>query len=108
MTMNKEKMREEIQRIFHSEYASYSVERVPDGGDRRLRADNTSFEGEFAFLNVMIKGSSKLNGTYPLKTIAKIYNAFHHCMVACIKKTHGNDHDQQKLLHGYQSIENAS
>lgn len=87
--MNKQKMRDEVQKIFNSDFSTYPIERVPDGTDHRLRADNTGFEGEFAFLNVFFQGSSTLNGTYPLKTIGKIYNAFHHCMVACIHECHG-------------------
>lgn len=87
--MQKKTINDKVKALFDESFSKYDIEDVPDIEDSRLTHGNTGFKGEFAFLYVDMRGSSTFTGTHRLQTIAKIYKAFHYCMVECIKEKDG-------------------
>lgn len=87
--MDKKELNNEVKALFDETFSSKKITDVPDITDSRLTHGATGLEGEFTFLYVDLRGSSSLTGSHRLYTISKIYKAFHHCMVQCIKENHG-------------------
>ena len=87
--MKKENLDQQTRQILESDFSTFEIVRVPDDDDRRLIDENSSFGGHFVFLDVYMRESSRINGNHPLITVAKIYRAFHHCMVSCLLGNHG-------------------
>ena len=87
--MIKQQLNDKVKSFFDERFTKYDTNVVPDITDSRLTHKNTGFEGEFTFLYVDVRGSSSFTGVHRLQTIAKIYKAFHYCMVECIKQYDG-------------------
>ena len=83
--MVKKDLNNAVKALFDESFTSKNVTDVPDITDSRLTHGATGLEGEFTFLYVDLRGSSSFTGSHRLYTIAKIFKAFHHCMVECIK-----------------------
>ena len=87
--MDKKELNNKIETLFDEFFTSKEITDVPDISDSRLTHGATGLEGEFTFLYVDLRGSSSLTGTHRIYAISKIYKAFHHCMVQCIKEKDG-------------------
>lgn len=91
--MEKKDIENKVDTVLKEKFTQYDVEDVPDNEnkpDSRLTHGNTGFLGEFTFLYVDMRGSSSYTDQHRLQTITKIYKAYHHCMVECIKAHDGN------------------
>lgn len=87
--MNKKDLNNKVKTLFDENFSSKEITDVPDISDTRLTHGATGLEGQFTFLYVDLRGSSSLTDSHRLYTIAKIYKAFHHCMVECVKENDG-------------------
>ncbi|HPI40891.1 MAG TPA: adenylate/guanylate cyclase domain-containing protein [Pseudobdellovibrionaceae bacterium] len=90
--MTKEELENKVGTVLRESFIQYETDKVPDienSPDSRLTHGNTGFLGNFTFLYVDMRGSSAYTDQHRLKTITKIYKAYHHCMVACVKKFNG-------------------
>jgi len=87
--MDKKELNNKVKTLFDESFSSKVITDVPDISDGRLTHGATGLEGDFTFLYVDLRGSSSLTGSHRLYSIAKIYKAFHHCMVQCIKEKKG-------------------
>lgn len=87
--MDKKDLNNKVKTLFDESFTSKEITDVPDVSDSRLTHGATGLEGDFTFLYVDLRGSSSFTGSHRLYTIAKIYKAFHHCMVECIKHKGG-------------------
>lgn len=77
-----------VNEILNDRFIQHEIQVVPDienSNDSRLTHGNTGLTGEFTFLYVDMRGSSSFTDQHRLQTITKIYKAFHHCMIECIK-----------------------
>lgn len=91
--MNKTDIENKVDSVLKEAFTQYDTEVVPDienKTDSRLTHGNTGFLGEFSFLYADMRGSSTYTDKHRLQTITKIYKAYHHCMVECIKEFNGN------------------
>lgn len=91
--MTKNDIENKVDSVLTEKFTQYEIENVPDienSPDSRLTLGNTGLLGEFAFLYVDMRGSSSYTDEHRLHTITKIYKAYHHCMVECIKESNGN------------------
>jgi class 3 adenylate cyclase len=113
--MKKEDLENKVSSILKDKFLQYDVENVPDienNSASRLTHGNTGLHGEFTFLYVDMRGSSTYTDRYRLHTITKIYKAFHHCMVECIKHFNGKvrSFDGDRVLavfDGNRKVDNA-
>ena len=90
--MNKQEIENKVDTVLKETFSQFEIEDVPDienPSDSRLTLGNTGFLGEYAFLYVDMRGSSEFTDQHRLQTITKIYKAYHHCMVECIKTFNG-------------------
>jgi len=90
--MNKTDIENKVNTVLTEQFVQYDIDEVPDienKPDTRLTHGNTGFLGEFAFRYVHMRGSSSYTDDHRLQTITKIYKAYHHCMVECIKAFNG-------------------
>jgi class 3 adenylate cyclase len=90
--MDMTSIEKKVDSVLKEAFTLYDVTDVPDienTTDSRLTLGNTGFVGEFAFLYVDMRGSSTFTDQHRLQTITKIYKAYHHCMVECIKTFDG-------------------
>jgi class 3 adenylate cyclase len=90
--MEQKEIEKKVDGVFQEKFTQYDVEDVPDienSPDSRLTYGNTGFLGEFVFLYVDMRGSSTFTDQHRLQTITKIYKAYHHCMVECLKAFDG-------------------
>lgn len=90
--MTKQEIENKVDSVLKEPFTQYDIDSVPDienNPDSRLTHGNTGFAGEFTFLYVDMRGSSTYTDQHRLKTITKIYKAYHHCMVECIKQFNG-------------------
>lgn len=87
--MKKAVLDKRVDEILQSDFSTFDIVRIPGEDDRRLIDETSSFKGEFAFLDVYLRETSRANGGFPLIIVAKIYRAFHHCMMACLQSAHG-------------------
>jgi len=91
--MNKKHIENKVDSVLSEKFTQYDIEDVPDienNPNSRLTHGNTGLAGEFSFLYVDMRGSSTYTDAHRLQTITKIYKAFHHCMVECVKEFEGN------------------
>lgn len=91
--MTKKDLEHKVDTLLTEKFSQYDIEDVPDienKPDSKLTHGNTGLAGEFTFLYVDMRGSSTYTDEHRLQTIAKIYKAFHHCMVECVKAFYGN------------------
>jgi adenylate cyclase len=91
--MNKTDIENKVDSVLKESFTQYDTEVVPDienKTDSRLTHGNTGFLGDFSFLYADMRGSSTYTDKHRLQTITKIYKAYHHCMVECIKESNGN------------------
>lgn len=86
---DKKKLNNKVKALFDERFIKYDVDVVPDVSNPRLTHGNTGMEGEFVYLYVDLRGSSSYTDKHRRQTIAKIYKAFHHCMVETIKEKSG-------------------
>ncbi|GAB3722684.1 adenylate/guanylate cyclase domain-containing protein [Flavobacterium koreense] len=90
--MNKKDIEDKVNTFLTTGFNQYDSNEVPDienGTENRLTLGNTGIYGEFTFLYVDMRGSSSYTDQHRLQTITKIYKAYHHCMVECIKQFNG-------------------
>ena len=87
--MDKKALNDKLKALFDESFVSKEITDVPDITDTRLTHGAKGLEGDFTFLYVDLRGSSSFTGSHRLYTIAKIFKAFHHCMVECIKENDG-------------------
>ena len=90
--MDKTSLENKVQAVLKETFKQYETKDVPDienTADTKLTLGNTGYNGEFSFLYVDMRGSSTFTGQHRLQTITKIYKAYHHCMVECIKSFNG-------------------
>ena len=90
--MNKKDIEDKVNTFLTTAFNQYDSNEVPDienGTENRLTLGNTGIYGEFTFLYVDMRGSSSYTDQHRLQTITKIYKAYHHCMVECIKQFSG-------------------
>lgn len=86
--MTNKEIQDKVDAILKEQFTQYDIDTIPDienKPDSRLTHGNTGFLGEFTFLYVDMRGSSSFTDKHRLQTITKIYKAYHHCMVECIK-----------------------
>lgn len=89
MKLKKEPLQDKVNQLFAETFIQSDAKEVPTIDDSRLTHGTTGLEGEFTFLYVDIRRSSNLSSSHKRQTIAKIYKAFHHCMVEAIKNGKG-------------------
>lgn len=89
MPPSKSDLDAKVDALFAEPFAETAVSDVPDISDKRLTHGGTGLSGEFTFLYTDMRGSSDLSDAHRRQTIAKIYKAFHHCMVETIKAKDG-------------------
>jgi class 3 adenylate cyclase len=90
--MDKKAIENKVDSVLKEDFTQYDITDVPDieqNPESRLTLGNTGFIGELAFLYVDMRGSSTFTEQHRLQTITKIYKAYHHCMVECIKSFNG-------------------
>jgi adenylate cyclase len=90
--MKSKEIEDKVDAVLKEKFTQYDIDEVPDienNPDSRLTHGNTGFLGEFTFLYVDMRGSSSFTDEHRLQTITKIYKAYHHCMVECIKAFDG-------------------
>ncbi len=86
--MTSKEIQDKVDTVLKEKFTQYDIDDIPDienEPDSRLTHGNTGFLGEFTFLYVDMRGSSSFTDEHRLQTITKIYKAYHHCMVECIK-----------------------
>lgn len=88
-TVSKKAFNDKVKALFDEQFSQFDAADVPTIDDKRLTHGATGLEGEFAFLYVDLRGSSDLGNSHRRQTIAKIYKAFHFCMVEIIKEKGG-------------------
>ena len=91
--MDKINIKNKVNSVLTGVFTEYDDSNVPDienKTDSRLTHGNTGFLGEFTFLYADMRSSSSYTDQHRLQTITKIYKAYHHCMVECIKGFNGN------------------
>ena len=91
--MTSKEIENKVDAVLKEQFTQYDIDEIPDienKPDSRLTHGNTGFLGEFTFLYVDMRGSSSFTDQHRLQTITKIYKAYHHCMVECIKTYNGN------------------
>lgn len=91
--MTSKDIENKVDTVLKDAFTQYDTDEIPDienKADSRLTHGNTGFLGEFTFLYVDMRGSSSFTDQHRLQTITKIYKAYHHCMVECIKDNNGN------------------
>lgn len=86
---DKKKLTDKVDTLFKESFKKYEVDKVPEVTNPKLTHGNTGMEGEFAYLYVDMRGSSSYTDKHRRQTVAKIYKAFHHCMVEIIKEKDG-------------------
>lgn len=90
--MTKQDIENKVDTVLSEKFIQYDTDEIPDienKSDSRLTHGNTGFLGEFTFLYADMRGSSSYTDQHRLQTITKIYKAYHHCMVECIKENSG-------------------
>lgn len=90
--MTSKEIQDKVDIILKEQFTQYDIDVIPDienKPDSRLTHGNTGFLGEFTFLYVDMRGSSSFTDEHRLQTITKIYKAYHHSMVECIKNYGG-------------------
>lgn len=90
--MKSKEIEDKVDAVFKEQFLQYDNDEIPDienKSDSRLTHGNTGFLGEFTFLYVDMRGSSSFTDEHRLQTITKIYKAYHHCMVECVKEYNG-------------------
>lgn len=90
--MTSKDIENKVDAVLKDPFTQYDTDEIPDienTTDSRLTHGNTGFLGEFTFLYVDMRGSSSFTDQHRLQTITKIYKAYHHCMVECIKSFNG-------------------
>lgn len=90
--MIRKEVDDKVDAVLKESFFQYNIDEVPDienKPDSRLTHGNTGLYGEFTFLYVDMRGSSSYTDQHRLQTITKIYKAYHHCMVECIKEFGG-------------------
>lgn len=90
--MDKTTIENKVNSVLKEAFIQYDVTAIPDienTSETRLTLGNTGLLGEFVFLYVDMRGSSSFTDQHRLQTISKIYKAYHHCMVECIKEFDG-------------------
>ena len=90
--MTRQEADNKVDAVLAEPFTQYDIAEIPDienQPDNRLTHGNTGFFGEFTFLYVDMRGSSVYTDEHRLQTITKIYKAYHHCMVDCIKTHEG-------------------
>lgn len=90
MSLDKNKLNNQVNQFFSEQFRQSQTNNVPHINDTRLTHGATGIEGEFTFLYVDIRGSSDLSSSHRRQTIARIYKAFHYCMVEAIKSKNGS------------------
>lgn len=91
--MTSKEIQDKVDAVLKEQFTQYDVDQIPDienKPDSRLTHGNTGFLGDFTFLYVDMRGSSSFTDEHRLQSITKIYKAYHHCMVECIKEFGGN------------------
>lgn len=91
--MNKNEIENKVDAVLKETFQQYEVVNVPDienQSEKRLTLGNTGFLGEYSFLYADMRGSSFYTDQHRLQTITKIYKAYHHCMIECIKEYNGS------------------
>ncbi|WP_396154123.1 adenylate/guanylate cyclase domain-containing protein [Flavobacterium sp.] len=86
--MTSKEIQDKVDAVLKEQFTQYDIDEIPDienKPDSRLTHGNSGFLGEFTFLYVDMRGSSSFTDVHRLQTITKIYKAYHHCMVECIK-----------------------
>lgn len=86
--MNSKEIINKVNAVLNEQFIQFDIDEIPDIENKpnsRLTHGNTGFLGEFTFLYVDMRGSSSFTNEHRLQTITKIYKAYHHCMVECIK-----------------------
>ncbi len=78
-----------VDALLDERFDEYSIDTVPEAGDRRLTHGGTGLAGEFTFLYVDMRSSSALPWAHRRQSVAKLYKAFHHCMVEAVKSGNG-------------------
>jgi len=90
--MTKREIENKVDLVLSEKFLHYEIEDVPDienKPDLRLTSGNTGLSGEFSFLSVGMHCSADYTDEHRLHTMTKIYKAYHHCMVECIKENDG-------------------
>lgn len=90
--MIRKEVDDKVDAVLKENFLQYDIDEVPDienKSESRLTHGNTGLFGEFTFLYVDMRGSSSYTDQHRLQTITKIYKAYHHCMVECIKEFGG-------------------
>lgn len=90
--MTSKDIENKVDTVLKDSFTQYDTDEIPDienTTDSRLTHGNTGFLGEYTFLYVDMRGSSSFTDQHRLQTITKIYKAYHHCMVECIKSFNG-------------------
>jgi adenylate cyclase len=91
--MIKKDIETKVDAVLKDAFTQYDTEEIPDienKSDSKLTHGNAGYLGEFTFLYVDMRGSSSYTDQHRLQSITKIYKAYHHCMVECIKENNGN------------------
>jgi len=89
MTLGKITLNNKVDALFNEQFVQHETATIPEITDRRLTHGATGLVGDFTFLYVDMRGSSSFTTSHRLQTIAKVYKAFHHCMVEAIKNADG-------------------
>ena len=89
MALDCRKLSRQVSALFEEEFREYKCGAVPDVHDSRLTHGATGIGGEFTYLYIDMRNSSKLTDRHRRQTVAKMYKAFHLCMVRIIREYQG-------------------
>jgi class 3 adenylate cyclase len=89
MDLDARSLGNKVDALLEERFHEQSIDTVPEAGDRRLTHGGTGLAGEFTFLYVDMRSSSALPWAYRRQSVAKLYKAFHHCMVEAVKAGNG-------------------